>query len=71
MSWNTATLRRQLNTQINWREAVRAHRREMGMTREEYANWLDVGVMSVKRWELGWFKPTRVSRSLLRAKGVV
>jgi len=71
MSWNTSTLNRQLARQINWREAVRNDRRERGMTRQEYADWLDVGLMSVKRWELGWFRPCRVSRSLLRAKGVV
>jgi len=69
--WDTVSLRRQLDPRINWREAIRRHRQSLWMSRPTYANWLGVGVMSIKRWETGINEPCRVSRSLLRAKGIV
>ena len=55
----------------NWAERIRVFRRNKGMTQREFAEWLDVGRMSILRWEAGLFPPCRVSRALLRAKGVV
>ena len=34
-------------------EAIRARRNALGMTQEEFAEWLPAGVASVRRWELG------------------
>jgi DNA-binding transcriptional regulator YiaG len=66
--WQTARYR----PVSNWSETIRNHRVNVKhMTQREYAEWLDVGRMSILRWEAGLFAPCRVSRALLRAKGVV
>ena len=34
-------------------ETIRSRRNALGMTQEEFAEWLPAGVASVRRWELG------------------
>jgi len=46
-------------------ELVRALRRELRMTQEEFAHGLGITVGTVNRWENGRFKPSKLARATL------
>lgn len=48
-------------------EEIRQARRRLGMSQREFADYLGVGLASVKRWELGVL-PDRSSSDLIRLK---
>jgi DNA-binding transcriptional regulator YiaG len=46
-------------------ELVRALRRELKMTQEEFAHELGITVGTVNRWENGRFQPSKLARATL------
>lgn len=46
-------------------EFVRALRRELKMTQEEFAHELGITVGTVNRWENGRFRPSKLARATL------
>jgi putative transcriptional regulator len=46
-------------------ELVRALRRELKMTQEEFAHELGITVGTVNRWENGRFRPSKLARATL------
>ncbi len=46
-------------------EFVRALRREVKMTQEEFAHELGITVGTVNRWENGRFRPSKLARATL------
>jgi len=46
-------------------ELVRAVRRELKMTQEEFAHELGITVGTVNRWENGRFRPSKLARATL------
>lgn len=46
-------------------EVVRALRRQMKMTQEEFAHELGITVGTVNRWENGRFRPSKLARATL------
>jgi len=46
-------------------EAIRDRRKRVGMTQEEFAKYLGVGVASVKRWELGKIQDVRSNQLIV------
>jgi len=46
-------------------ELVRALRRELKLTQEEFAHELGITVGTVNRWENGRFRPSKLARAML------
>ena len=46
-------------------ELVRALRRELKMTQEEFAHELGITVGTVNRWENGRFRPSKLARATI------
>jgi DNA-binding transcriptional regulator YiaG len=46
-------------------QLVRAMRRELKMTQEEFAHELGITVGTVNRWENGRFRPSKLARATL------
>lgn len=43
------------------KESIKDFRAKIGATQEQLARWSDVSIETVRRWEAGTFKPSRLA----------
>ncbi len=65
--WLNAPLKRRKIADVNSGNDVKLYRIWLDMTQSEFANYMQCGVASIKRWELG-AKMNESSKTLIRLK---